>query len=175
MTASVAPPHAGTIASVRQRRLVAALLLAGWLVSLALPAIGFRVDSDGKPTEGIVALLGGWVVVGGWPSHPAYPAALGWFANFGFLTALALIIGRQDAGRRRALGIAGALTLFFALLTLDLLLRPHAKAYEIHLQVFSDPFHYSANGVAIGYYVWLAATLLAGAAAIVFSKAAQDQ
>jgi hypothetical protein len=169
-------PNASVGHTLHHHRRVAAVLFIGWLTSLALPAIGYSVDSDGTPVEGIIVLFGGWILAFSWLTHPnAYPAHLGWLANPAFIIAVVLMVGRLDRSRLFALKICGGLLLLFSVVTLDLLLRPLAEPYEIHLKVFAEPFHYSTNGVAIGYYVWLVTNITAAIAALTFRTTMQDQ
>jgi hypothetical protein len=130
------------------RRVVAGVLLAGWLLSLALPAI--LINMGHFPDQPVAY---GWEVL---RAGAIYIAAFqfGWLANPLLLILLAMLAWRTPS--RRGLVITAILLALCTLDTIDLFLRPRFHSFE---------------GAFGGYYVWVAVNLLAALAAFVFSRA----
>jgi hypothetical protein len=118
-------------------------ILALWGASMVLPALHVRFDPGGS-----VQILPGYkVLASGWIAVLALQP--GWLAN-PLLGALLLVWWRGRASVRTVRVLAGAL-IATSLATVDLPLRPRFHQHE---------------GFGSGYWMWLAANLVAGVMAL---------
>ncbi|MDF7777285.1 hypothetical protein P1X14_18640 [Sphingomonas sp. AOB5] len=127
-----------------RRMLIAAALFAGWVASLALPAVTIFDGHSAVPMSGAFVLMAGWI--------GAMHFQFGWIANFALFAALWLLIRWRPY--RRALRIAAALLALSALHSLDLIVHPEANGMR---------------GAHAGYFLWLGVCLAAAAIAVFYS------
>jgi hypothetical protein len=127
----------------RARRVLALVLLAGWTVSLALPALTLNIGRVPDPP----ILSGRQVLASGWIDLVVLQ--IGWLANPALLVALALLSRKRPS--RRALKITAILLLICTLDTFDLFLRRD---------------FYTMEGAHGGYHLWFAVNLIAALSAL---------
>ena len=129
------------------RRVVAGVLLVGWLVSLALPAITINVGRQPNfpPAYGWEVLRAGAIWIAAFQ--------FGWLAN----PLLLFVLGMLTWGPpwHATLRVSAVMLALCTLDTADLFLRPDYNTFE---------------GAYPGYYVWAAVNLLAALAAVLFAR-----
>ena len=124
----------GAAPHVRRPNLLAALAVcAGWLVSLALPALQ---AGEGAPLSGLTLLFDGWRAAGA--------GIWAWFANPLFFFSIGLLL----AGRDRAARLLAALTLLLGLSSLATGPLAARAGYSIPELTFGP-----------GFWLWLSSLL----------------
>ena len=126
----------------RHRIVLARCLIAGWLLTLLLPALTF---GHGDPTSGLFQLLFGW--------FGTMAFQFGWYANL--VLPFVLIMMTSYFPAVRPLKIASILLGLFALSTLDLFLRPD--------------YHGVVTAHA-GYFLWMGVCLIGALAGFLSAR-----